>query len=245
SFSMINNDLTDSKEIVNTLSVPESTETFVFAIKVPEQDSTIYILSAQNLSLRSVIGAEYLIRELRPDAVVAQLNAIRKALDSATKMLSDVNRGESIDKEAHLSEVYLFRIAVEGIRIALNKSGCLPIWNLVVDAGNLAGLRRHWRTYVPQEVKDMSTKHTSNTQEAMSMVKPSLSAEIIRGVTQCLLSSARETSLSSVQATLYMMIMRRRAKPVGTLPLTMFGASLATFAGLVFYEKGMVCAGAD
>ncbi|KAG2296046.1 hypothetical protein Bca52824_042715 [Brassica carinata] len=74
----------------------------------------------------------------------------------------------------------------------------------------------------------------------MSMVKPSLSAEIIRGVTQCLLSSARETSLSSVQATLYMMIMRRRAKHVGTLPLTMFGASLATFAGLVFYEKGMV-----
>ncbi|KAG2296047.1 hypothetical protein Bca52824_042716 [Brassica carinata] len=45
-------------------------------------------------------------------------------------MLSDVNRGESIDKEAHLSEVYLFRIAVEGIRIALNKSGRLPIWNL-------------------------------------------------------------------------------------------------------------------
>ena len=63
------------------------------------------------------------------------------------------------------------------------------------------------------------------------MVKPSLSAEIIRGVTQCLLSSARETSLSSVQATLYMMIMRRRAKPVGTLPLTMFGASLATRGG--------------
>ena len=29
----------------------------------------------------------------------------------------------------------------------------------VVDAGNLAGLRRHWRTYVPQEVKDMSTSH--------------------------------------------------------------------------------------
>ena len=54
--------------------MPESTETFVFAIKVPEHDSTIYILSAQNLSLRSVIDAEYLIRELRPDAVVAQVN---------------------------------------------------------------------------------------------------------------------------------------------------------------------------
>ena len=54
--------------------MPESTETFVFAIKVPEHDSTTYILSAQNLSLRSVIDAEYLIRELRPDAVVAQVN---------------------------------------------------------------------------------------------------------------------------------------------------------------------------
>ena len=54
--------------------MPESTETFVSAIKVPEHDSTTYILSAQNLSLRSVIDAEYLIRELRPDAVVAQVN---------------------------------------------------------------------------------------------------------------------------------------------------------------------------
>nr|VDC66418.1 unnamed protein product [Brassica rapa] len=307
SFSMIDTDLRDSKEIVNTLSVPESTKTFVFAIRVPEHDSTIHILSAQSLSIRSVIDAECLIRELCPDAVVAQVNgpafgeesqeiddgsndsipteirkccrelgfegnlwdnstrfqitndaralmlkllsshitqlgkelipssclanemesdsvklpefaysiynllvdlhnifngvpAIRKALDSATKMLSDVNRGEFIDKEALLSEVYLFRIAVEGIRIALNNSGRLPIRNLgvlsnqtqvqfsklssmeksyalmaanlrdkakkfkkivvVVDAGNLAGLRRHWRTSVPQEVRDMSTGHT-------------------------------------------------------------------------------------
>ncbi|KAF3497325.1 hypothetical protein DY000_02055589 [Brassica cretica] len=436
---MIDTDLRDSKEIANTLSVPESTKTFVFAIRVPEHDSTIHILSSQSLSIRSVIDAECLIRELRPDAVVAQLNgpafgeesqeiddgsndsiptsvfrvltrcfvdktfdkekyesvagnlvlkeifgtsfnghvlaakkvaeelgkelipssclakemesdsvklpefaysiynllvdlhnifnglpAIRKALDSATKMLSDVNRGESVDKEALLSEVYLFRIAVEGIRIALNNSGRLPIRNLgyvsnqtqvqfsklsskeksyalmaanlrdqaknfkkivaVVDAGNLAGLRRHWRTRVPQEVKDMSTEHTvldsdsndsnlkpvgavgaaaltltkiildlkalaplkpflTNTQEAIYLSKASLSAETIRGVTQYIIYSAQDTSFFSVQATLYSMIMRRRrAKPIGTLPMAMFGASLATCAGLLFYEKGIMCA---
>ncbi|CAH8356112.1 unnamed protein product [Eruca vesicaria subsp. sativa] len=121
------------------------------------------------------------------------LPAIRKALDTATKMLSDVNNGEAIDTKA-LSEVYLFRIAVEGLRIALNNTGRLNIRNLgtevqfsklssddkayalmaddlrsqakkfksivaVVDAGNLAGLRRHWRTCVPQEYKVMSTEH--------------------------------------------------------------------------------------
>ncbi|KAG2257548.1 hypothetical protein Bca52824_076842 [Brassica carinata] len=455
---MIDTDLRDSKEIANTLSVPESTKTFVFAIRVPEHDSTIHILSSQSLSIRSVIDAECLIRELRPDAVVAQLNgpafgeesqeiddgsndsiptsvfrvltrcfvdktfdkekyesvagnlvlkeifgtsfnghvlaakkvaeeitndahalmlkllsshitqlgkelipssclanemesdsvklpefaysiynllvdlhnifnglpAIRKALDSATKMLSDVNRGESVDKEALLSEVYLFRIAVEGIRIALNNSGRLPIRNLgyvsnqtqvqfsnlsskeksyalmaanlrdqakkfkkivaVVDAGNLPGLRRHWRTRVPQEVKDMSTEYTvldsdsndsnlkpvgavgaaaltltkiildlkalaplkpflTNTQEAIYLSKASLSAETIRGVTQYIIYSAQDTSFFSVQATLYSMIMRRRrAKPIGTLPMAMFGASLATCAGLLFYEKGIMCA---
>ncbi|XP_056862310.1 uncharacterized protein LOC130509995 [Raphanus sativus] len=486
SVSMFDTDLRDSKEIVNTLSVPESTKTFVFAIKVPEHDSTIYILSAQNFSLRSVIDAECLIRELRPDAVVTQVNgsdlreeaqemddgsndsiptsafkvltrcfldktfnkekyesvagklvlkeifgtsfnghvlavkkvaeevgssfmvldspfimeslskslkaqyyygsaitndahalmlklltshsthlskeispssnlanetksdspelplfaysiynllvtlhnifngrpAIRKALDSATKMLSDVNRGETIDKEALLSEVYLFRTAVEGIRIALNNSGRQPIRlsnqtqvqfsklssteksyalmadslrdqakkfkNIVavVDAGNLAGLRRHWRTCVPQEVKDMSTEHTlldcssndsnlkpiaavgagalkltkavsafkalaplklflRNTQKAMFLGKTSLSSEIIRfsGVTEYILSSAQDTSLFSVQATLYTMIIRRRrATPIGTLPVAMFGVSLATFAGLLYYEKGIMCA---
>ncbi|CAH8306051.1 unnamed protein product [Eruca vesicaria subsp. sativa] len=497
SYSVIDTDLRDSKEIVNTLSVPESTKTFVFAIKVPEHDSTIHILSAQSLSLRSVIDAECLIRELRPDALVVQVDgpdfgeesqeiddgsndsiptsafkvltrcivdktfdkdkyesvagnlvlkeifgtsfkghalaakkvaeevgssfmvlkspfiteglsksltrqyyygsaissytrfqitndaralmlkllsshitqlrkelspssclanekgsddsvklpefaysiynllvdlhnifnglpAIRKALDSARKMLSDVNRGESIDK-ALLSEVYLFRIAVEGIRIALNNSGRLPIRNLghvsnqtqvqfsklssmeksyalmadslrdqakkfknivaVVDAGNLKGLRRHWRTCVPQEVKDMSTKHSaldcnanasklkpivavgagalrltkaiasfkalaplrlflSNTQEAMSLSKATLPVETI-SLTQYILDSAQVTSFCSVQATLYGIIMRRRrAKPIGTLPMAMFGASLATCAGLLFYEKGIMCAAA-
>ncbi|KAJ4892226.1 Uncharacterized protein Rs2_31974 [Raphanus sativus] len=348
-------DLEVSKELVQRLSVPESTKNFVFAIRVPELDSTIYLLSAHNLSQRSATDAECLIRELRPDAVVTQVNAsnygeaeeeivledgstgsipssvfkvltrcvleesldvekyqrvagnlvmeeifgtgfnkhllavekvagevgstfvvldspfvmkgltkslttqayygsalinvdqkalmmqrlflsphitqlskelkkssrykvppyalsvynllvqihntlfddlppIRKALQSAKKILSEVNKGESIDTEA-LTEAYLFRVAVESLRVASNDAGRIPIKNLgtevhfsklsftdksyalmaddlrsqakkfknivaVVDACNLEGLRRHWRTCVPQEVKDMSTEHT-------------------------------------------------------------------------------------
>ncbi|KAG2241792.1 hypothetical protein Bca52824_096365 [Brassica carinata] len=313
-FTISSSDLKQSKKLVQRLDVPESTKNFVFAIKVPEHDSTIYLLSVHNLSQRSATDAECLIRELRPDAVVTQVNAsafgeaeeeivlvdgstgsiptsvlnkvptycgelgyggdfgtgfnkhllavekvagevgstfvaldspfvmegltkslttqayhgsalinvdqqalmhrlvssshyitkksrrvnvpkfalstyyllvqihntlfddlpaIRKALRSAKKILSDA-----------LTEAYLFRSAVESLRIASNDAGRIPIENLgtevqfsklsftdksyalmakivaVVDAGNLAGLRRQWRTCVPQQVKDMSTEHT-------------------------------------------------------------------------------------
>ncbi|CAN6823406.1 unnamed protein product [Brassica oleracea] len=462
-FSTVGSDLRESKELVQRLSVPESTKTFVFAIKVPEHDSTIYLLSVHNLSQRSATDAECLIRELRPDAVVAQVNpsafgedheegsiptsafkvlarclsdqslskekyqsvarnlvmkeifgtcfngpllaakrvaeevgstftvldspflmdgltksplgstrfqirndqrslmqrllsshitqlsneiesdsvpvvlppfalsvynllvelhnifndlpAIRKALDTATKMLSDVNNGEAVDAEA-LSEVYLFRLAVEGLRIALNKGGRLnSIRNLgtevqfsklssddkayalmaddlrsqakkfksivaVVDAGNLAGLRRHWRTRVPQEIKAMSTEHT--VQDSDSKLKPvvavggaggaltlskssrflsrflthkastftkmvypsALSAERIRGVTQYILTSAEGTSLDAMRAGFYAMMMRKRrvAKPMGALPMVVFGAGLASFAGLIYCEERIECA---
>ncbi|CAH8356118.1 unnamed protein product [Eruca vesicaria subsp. sativa] len=345
----MDNDLKESNELVQRLALPESTKNFVFAIKVPEHDSTIYLLSVHNLSQRSATDAECLIHELRPDAVVTQVNpsafgaaedeivledgstgsiptsvfevvtrcvfdkkiskkkykrvagnlvmeeifgtgfnkhlltvekvagevgstyvvldspfvmkhlrktltgkayhgsalindhqlvmqrlllsshlskgikkprraprfarstynllvqihntlfddlpAIRKALDSATKILHNVYKGESIDTEA-LTEAYIFRDAVESLRIASNNAGRILIKNLgtdevqfsklsftdksyalmadelrsqakkfktivgVVDADNLAGLRRHWRTCVPQQVKDMSTEHT-------------------------------------------------------------------------------------
>ncbi|KAG5395763.1 hypothetical protein IGI04_017577 [Brassica rapa subsp. trilocularis] len=454
-FSTVGSDLRESKELVQRLDVPESTKAFVFAIKVPEHDSTIYLLSVQNLSQRSATDAECLIRELRPDAVVAQVNpspfgeddeegsiptsafkvlarclkdeslskekyqsvarnlvikeifgkcfngpllaakrvaeeigstfmvlespflmdgltksplgstrfqisndqrspmqrllsshithlsneiesevppfalsvynllvelhnifndlpAMRKALDTATKMLSDVNNGEAVDAEA-LSEVYLFRLAVEGLRIALNKGGRLNnIRNLggevqfsklssddkayalmaddlrsqakkfksivaVIDAGNLAGLRRHWRTRVPQEVKAMSTEHT--VQDSDSKIKPvvavggaltlskssrflnrfltrkasaftkmvypsALSAERIRGVTQYILTSAEGTSLESMRAAFYAMMMRNRrlAKPMGALPMVVFGAGLASFSGLIYCEERIECA---
>lgn len=66
-------DLRDSKQLVRKLPVPDHTKRFVFAVREPESQSVIYILAAQNLSERSAADAECLIRELKPDAVVAQV----------------------------------------------------------------------------------------------------------------------------------------------------------------------------
>ncbi|KAH8502368.1 hypothetical protein H0E87_013896 [Populus deltoides] len=348
-------DLKASDRIVKKLSIPENTKSFVFAVRDPKSQSVIYILCAQNLSERSAVDVECLIREIRPDAVVAQmlLNKINKekyedlagslvlreifgtgfhghilaakkvaeevgssflvletssintvigdnsssevdtgskvhafvsslvpqkagsislqsskrfslddnvqsrmvklsssymdlsmrklrpsssvsesglkeiqpgnsfqvppfaqsvypllqdlhniftdlpsigrALAFSQKMLYDVNRGEAVDTRI-ISEVYTFRVAVEGLRIALNNAGRFPIKELgkpnktkiefselqvqdkshaliaqalqsqtrkfktivaVVDASGLGGIRKHWNTPVPPEVKDL------------------------------------------------------------------------------------------
>jgi hypothetical protein len=73
-FSMLKyDDLRVSDELVRKLSLPKHTKQFVYAVREPETQSVIYILAAQNLSERSALDAEYLIREVRPDAVVAQV----------------------------------------------------------------------------------------------------------------------------------------------------------------------------
>ncbi|KAJ0088905.1 hypothetical protein Patl1_32871 [Pistacia atlantica] len=51
---------------------------FVFAIREPESKSMVYILCAQNLWERSSLDVECLIRELRPDGVVAQVGVQNK-----------------------------------------------------------------------------------------------------------------------------------------------------------------------
>lgn len=66
-------DLRVSRDLVRKLSVPEHTKEFVYAVREPETKSTIYILSAQNLSERSASDAECLIREIKPGAVIAQV----------------------------------------------------------------------------------------------------------------------------------------------------------------------------
>ncbi|KAK7258121.1 hypothetical protein RIF29_32585 [Crotalaria pallida] len=125
--------------------------------------------------------------------IFSDLPSIGKALANARRMLLSVNRGEALDSET-VSEVYTFRIAVEGLRIALNNSGLQPINRkgikksdkiefselpvddkahvlfanairsqtdkfktvvAVVDAGALAGLRKHWNTPLPGEVKEL------------------------------------------------------------------------------------------
>ncbi|MCL7027323.1 hypothetical protein MKW94_023385 [Papaver nudicaule] len=67
-------DLRISDELVNKLSIPDQTKQFVFAIKDSKSESVIYILAAQNLSQQSGLDAEILIKEVKPDVVIAQVS---------------------------------------------------------------------------------------------------------------------------------------------------------------------------
>ncbi|KAA8517318.1 hypothetical protein F0562_017611 [Nyssa sinensis] len=66
-------DLGVSDRIVRGLPIPEQTKQFVFAIPEPESQSIVYILAAQNLSKQAAVDAECLIKEVRPEVVVAQV----------------------------------------------------------------------------------------------------------------------------------------------------------------------------
>lgn len=70
-------DLRESDGLVKKLSIPKYTKEFVFAIREPESRAVIYILCVQNLSERSALDAEHLVREIRPDAVVVQVGEIQ------------------------------------------------------------------------------------------------------------------------------------------------------------------------
>ncbi|KAL0418404.1 UNVERIFIED_CONTAM: hypothetical protein Sradi_1253900 [Sesamum radiatum] len=69
-------DLRVSEGIVKKLPIPESTKNFVYAIREPETEAVIYVLSVQSLSERSALDAECLIREIKPDAVVVQVGCL-------------------------------------------------------------------------------------------------------------------------------------------------------------------------
>ncbi|KAL4591237.1 hypothetical protein LXL04_004193 [Taraxacum kok-saghyz] len=71
-----NDDLRLSDRLVRELEIPDETKRFVFAIREPESQAVIYILCVQNLSERSAIDAERLIRCVKPGAVMAQVNEI-------------------------------------------------------------------------------------------------------------------------------------------------------------------------
>lgn len=66
-------DLRSSNELVRNLPIPERTKQFVYAVQDPETRSTIYILSAQSLSESSSLDVKCLVREIKPEAVIAQL----------------------------------------------------------------------------------------------------------------------------------------------------------------------------
>lgn len=71
-----NDDLRLSDALVKGLEIPDETKRFVFAIREPESQAVVYILCVQNLSERSAIDAERLVRCVKPGAVVAQVNEI-------------------------------------------------------------------------------------------------------------------------------------------------------------------------
>ncbi|KAH1069734.1 hypothetical protein GYH30_007067 [Glycine max] len=135
-------------------------------------------------------------------SIFGDLPSLGKALAHVQKMLLDVNRGEVLDKST-VSEVYTFRIAVEGLRIALNNKGLRPVNGkgaaksdkiefsdlpvddkshalfaqairsqavkfktivVVVDASALAGLRKHWDTPLPVEVKELIGELITNSE---------------------------------------------------------------------------------
>ncbi|KAI3461208.1 hypothetical protein Pfo_017871 [Paulownia fortunei] len=97
--AFIFNDLRASDGIVKKLPIPESTKHFVYAIHEPESQAVIYVLSVQNLSERSALDAECLIREIKPDAVVVQVGRLNNSemsglREGGTGLMKDGKSGE-------------------------------------------------------------------------------------------------------------------------------------------------------
>ncbi|XWS35325.1 hypothetical protein CRYUN_Cryun21dG0116300 [Craigia yunnanensis] len=67
-------DLKVSDRLVHGLSLSEQTKQFVFAIHEPESQAVVYVLAAQSLSKQAALDAECLIKEVKPEAVVAQIS---------------------------------------------------------------------------------------------------------------------------------------------------------------------------
>ncbi|XP_075100607.1 uncharacterized protein LOC142161653 [Nicotiana tabacum] len=295
--------------------------------------------------------------------IFVDIPSIGRALACAQKMFNDVCNGNAVDSNI-LFEVYVFKIAVEGLRIALNNAGRLPLSKMgyhttefselsvedkshallaqalrsqaekfksivaVVDASGLAGLRKHWKINIPEEVKDIVEQLVTDsesdgdnssrsdrkgllavkpvvavgagatavlgassfskvvpastivkvvtfkvpaslklimtqTQKALalafgksnvvapgmassgvksSVLKATASAEKIRAVAHGVIASAEKTSLSAMRTAFYEIMRKRRVRPVGFLPWTTFGCSIATCASLLVYGDGIECA---
>ncbi|KAG8371073.1 hypothetical protein BUALT_Bualt13G0049000 [Buddleja alternifolia] len=88
------NDLRESNLIVKKLPIPESTKHFVYAIREPKTQAVIYILAVQNLSERSALDAECLIREIKPDAVVVQVGGLNNSDISEFQKAELIKNGE-------------------------------------------------------------------------------------------------------------------------------------------------------
>lgn len=73
-FSLLKpDDLKVSRSLVRKLLIPEQTKQFVLAKPCQETGSVIYLLAVQSLSEQSVLDVDHLIKEIKPDVVVAQI----------------------------------------------------------------------------------------------------------------------------------------------------------------------------
>ncbi|GAB2294180.1 hypothetical protein Dimus_028399 [Dionaea muscipula] len=113
-------DLKLSDRLVKRLRVPEHTKQFVFAIPEPDKGSVIYIVCAQNLSERSARDVEYLIREVRPDAVLAQLSN-STALDTCQFQLNELVDDNKTKRSDHLVPTSAFKVMVRCLIDKVNK----------------------------------------------------------------------------------------------------------------------------
>ncbi|KAL3620274.1 hypothetical protein CASFOL_035186 [Castilleja foliolosa] len=104
--AFMHNELKTSDEIVKKLPIPDSTKHFVYAIREPESRAVIYILSVQNLSERSALDAECLIREIKPDAVVVQIGRSDNNSDMLEKLLKDCKNSDVFKEESVPTSVF-------------------------------------------------------------------------------------------------------------------------------------------
>ncbi|KAG2309545.1 hypothetical protein Bca52824_029293 [Brassica carinata] len=74
-------------------------------------------------------------------------------------------------------------------------------------------------TKVAYPSKVMAPGFASSGAKSTSLVKASLSADKIRAVTHSIIASAENTSFSAMRAAFYAIMRKRRAKPIGALPL--------------------------
>ncbi|XP_021894482.1 uncharacterized protein LOC110812114 [Carica papaya] len=151
--------------------------------------------------------------------IFTDLPSIGRALAYARKIFSDVNKGEVVDTQI-VSEIYTFRVAVEGLRIALNNAGRLPISKI--------------RKSNPRTCKFWSQYN--------QYFKAVASAEKIRAVTHSVIASAEKTSFSAMRTAFYEIMRKRRVRPIGSLPWATFGSSITVCAGLVLYGDRIECA---
>ncbi|KAJ0953265.1 hypothetical protein HanPSC8_Chr02g0081861 [Helianthus annuus] len=88
---IVNDDLRVSDGLVSRLEVPDETKRFVFAFREPETQAVVYVLCAQNLSERSAVDAERVVRCVKPGAVVVQVKEVEF---SDVQLVGDSGDGE-------------------------------------------------------------------------------------------------------------------------------------------------------